>query len=61
MLNLFYFVNGVDYFDVLRGFFNGMELLNFFNEVFFVDRVDGLIIFENDDVVIMDNCGFYYG
>lgn len=52
---------GVDYFDILRCFFNGMESLNFFSEVFFINRVDGLIIFENGDVVIMDNCGFNYG
>ena len=31
-LNLLHSVNGVDYFDVLRGPSNGMELLNFFNE-----------------------------
>lgn len=61
IFNLFYLVYGVDYFDILRCFFNGMELLNFFSEVFFINRVDGLIIFENGDVVIMDNCGFNYG
>ena len=60
-LNLLHSVNGVDYFDVLRGPSNGMELLNFFNETLSVNRVDGSTILENGDVVIMDNCGFHHG
>ena len=31
-LNLLHSVNGVDYFNVLRGASNGKELLNFFDE-----------------------------
>ena len=38
-----------------------MELLNFFNEALSINRVDGLTILENGDVVIMDNCGFHHG
>jgi len=49
----------VDYFDILRGPSNGMEMLIFFNEALSVNRVDGSTILENGDVVIMDNCGFY--
>ena len=60
-LNLLHSVNGVDYFNVLRGPSNGMELLNFFNEALSVNRVDGSTILENGDVVIMDNCGFHHG
>ena len=60
-LNLLHSVHGVDYFNVLRGPSNGMELLNFFNEALSVNRVDGSTILENGDVVIMDNCGFYHG
>ena len=52
-LNLLHSVNGVDYFDVLRGPSNGMELLNFFNEALSVNRVD--------DSTLMDNCGFHHG
>ena len=60
-LNLLHSVHGVDYFDVLRGPSNGMELLNFFNEALSVNRVDGSTFLENGDVVIMDNCGFHHG
>ena len=60
-LNLLHSAQGVDYFDILRGPSNGMELLNFFNEALLVDRVDGSTILENGDVVIMDNCGFHHG
>ena len=63
-LNLLHSVNGVDYFDVVRGPSNVMELLNFFNEALSVNRVDGSTlgsILENGDAVIMDNCGFHHG
>ena len=50
----------MDYFDVLRGPSNGMELLNFFNEALSINRVDGSTILENGNVVIMDNCGFHH-
>ena len=60
-LKLLHSANGVDYFDVLRGPSNGMDLLNFFNEALSINRVDGSTILENGDVVIMDNCGFYHG
>lgn len=51
----------MDYFDVLRGSCNSLELLNFFNEVLLVNRVAGSQIPENGDVVVMDNCGFHHG
>ena len=60
-LNLLHSVHGVDYFKVLRGPSNGMELLNFFNEALSVNRVDGSTILENGEVVIMDNCKFHLG
>ena len=60
-LNLLHSANGVDYFDVLRGPSNGMELLNFFNEALSINRVDGSTILENGDVVIMDNGRFHHG
>ena len=43
-LNLLHSVHGVDYFNVLRGPSNGMELLNFLNEALSVNRVDGSTI-----------------
>ena len=60
-LNLLHSVHGVDYFNILRGPSNGMELLNFFNEALAVNRVDGSTILEIGDIVIMDNCGFHHG
>ena len=60
-LNLLHSANGVDYFDVLRGPSNGMELLNFFNEALSINRIDGSTILENGDVVIMGNGGFHHG
>ena len=60
-LNLLHSIHGVDYFDVLRGPSNGMELLNFFNDALSVNRVDGSTTLENGNVVIMDNCGFHHG
>ncbi|KAL9962205.1 hypothetical protein ACROYT_G031287 [Oculina patagonica] len=60
-LNLLHSIQGVDYFDILHGASNGMELLNFFNEALTIDRVDGSAILENGDLVVMDNCGFHHG
>ena len=37
-LNLLHSANGVDYFDVLRGPSNGMELLNFFNKALSINN-----------------------
>ena len=51
MLNLLHSIQGVDYFDILHGASNGMELLNFFNEALTIDRVDGSTILENRDLV----------
>ena len=59
-LNLLHSFHGVDYFDILRGSSNGMELLNFFNEALSVNRDDGSTILENSDIVITDNCGFHH-
>ena len=60
-LNLLHSIHGVDYFDVLRGPSNSMELWNFCNEALSVNRADGTTILENGDMVIMDNCGFHHG
>ena len=49
-LNLLHSIHGVDYFDVLRGPSNSMELLNFFNEALSVNRADGTTILENGDM-----------
>ena len=41
MLNLLHSIQGVHYYDILRGASNGMEILNFFDEALAVERADG--------------------
>lgn len=60
-INLLHSVNSVDYFNVLDGPSNGMELLNFFDDAIQVKREDGSASLERGDVVVMDNCGFHHG
>lgn len=52
MLSLIHSIHGVDYFNVLTGPSDGMELLTFFNETLSVNRVDSSIILENGNIVI---------
>ena len=59
-INLLYSVVGVDYFNILQGPSNGLELLNFFDDALQVDRADGSAALEHGDVVVMDNCGFHH-
>jgi len=60
-LNLLHSMHGVDYYNILLGPSNGMEMLNFFDEALAVDRVDGSPILEHGDCVVMDNCRFHHG
>ena len=53
-------INGVDYFNILDGPSNGMELLTFFDEAHQLEREDGSATLERGDCVIMDNCGFHH-
>ena len=59
--NLLHSIQGVDYYNILRGAANGMEMLNFFDEALAVERADGSPILELGDCIIMDNCGFHHG
>ena len=59
-LNLLHSVVGVDYFNILRGPSNGLELLNFFDDALQVEQTDGSAALERGDVVVMDNCGFHH-
>ena len=46
-LNLLHSLQGVDdYYNILRGASNGMEILNFFDEALAVERADGSPILE---------------
>ena len=53
-------VAGVDYFNILQGPSNGLELLNFFDNTLEVERTEGSAALERGDVVVMDNCGFHH-
>ena len=60
-VNLMHSITGVDFFNILDGPSNGMELLNFFDEALQLEREDGSAVLERGDCVIMpDNCGFYH-
>lgn len=50
-LNLFHSIQGVDYYNILRGASNGMEMLNFFDEALAVERADGSPILELGDYI----------
>ena len=60
-LNLLHSIQGVDYYNILRGASNGMGMLNFFDDALAVERADGSPILELGDCIIMDNCGFHHG
>ena len=59
-INLLHSINGVDFFNILDGPCNGMELLTFFDEALQLEREYGSATLERGDCVIMDNCGFHY-
>lgn len=59
-INLLHSITGVDFFNILDGPSNGMELLNFFNEAIQLERQDGSAVLERGDCVVMDNCGFHH-
>ena len=60
-LNLLFSLRGVDYFNILDGPSNGLQMLNFFEEALEVERPDGSVLLERGDVVVMDNCGCHHG
>ena len=53
---------GVDYFNILQGQSNGLELLIFFDDALQVQcrTADGSAALERGDLVVMDNCGFHH-
>ena len=59
-INLLHCINGIDFFNILDGPSNGMELLTFFDEALQLEREDGSATLERGDCVIMDNCGFHH-
>ena len=61
-VNLLHSRFGVDYFNILDGPSNGLEMLHFFQECLtIVDPVFGNPVLSHGDIVVMDNCGFHHG
>ena len=61
-VNLLHSRFGVDYFDILDGPSNELEMLHFFRECLtIVDPVYGNPDLNHGDIVVMDNCGFHHG
>ena len=59
-INLLHSFCGMDFYNILEGPSNGLEMLNFFDEVLQEQRADGSAVLERGDCVIMDNCGFHH-
>ena len=53
--NLLHSPSGVDFYNVLDGPSNGLELLNFFDEILQEQRADGSAVLERGDCLVMDN------
>ena len=60
-VNLLHNIHGVSHFNVLRGPSNGLELLNFFEEALEQEDVFANHVIKENDVIVMDNCGFHHG
>ena len=59
-INLLHSINGVDFYNILDGPSNGMELLTFFHTALQLERQDRSATLERGDCVVMDNCGFHH-
>lgn len=51
---------GIDYYDILDGPSNAMELVNFFDELMQKTNQLGNPVLAHGDCVILDNCGFHH-
>ena len=60
-VNLLQSALGVDHYNILQGPSNGNELLLFFDDVLTLQKLDGSVVLERGDTVVMDNCGFHHG
>lgn len=60
-INLLQSSLGVDYFNVIEGASNGLQLLDFFIDAVNEKDIYGYNKLSPGDVVIMDNCGFHHG
>ena len=59
-LNLICGYFGVDYYNIIEGASNGLELLQFFTEALNEEHENGNPKIAAGDAVVMDNCGFHH-
>ena len=59
-VNLLCSIFGVDYYNILEGPSNGLELLQFFEDALEQRYENGYPILAEGDAVILDNCGFHH-
>ncbi|CAB4032036.1 Hypothetical predicted protein [Paramuricea clavata] len=59
-VNLLCSMFGIDYYNILEGPSNGLELLQFFEEALEQGYEDGNPILRPGDAVVLDNCGFHH-
>ncbi|XP_071138624.1 uncharacterized protein [Mytilus edulis] len=52
---------GVDYFNIIDGPSNGLQLVNFFVEALNETDIYGNSKLSPGDVIVLDNCGFHHG
>ena len=60
-VNLLHSIFGVDFYFIIPGASNSSELISFFDYALECQKDNGLPVFTEGDMVIMDNCGFHYG
>ncbi|EDO38774.1 predicted protein [Nematostella vectensis] len=59
-INLLHSLDAVDFYNILDGPSNGMELILFFDEALQLERQNGSAVLERGDCVIMDNYGSHH-
>ena len=59
-VNLLHSLFGVDYYNILDCPTNGFRLLHFFEDAVEIQRPDGSVLFEGNNCVVMDYCGFHH-
>ncbi len=59
-VNLLCSMFDIDYYNILEGPSNGLELLQFFEEALEQTYENGNLVLADGDAVVMDNCGFHH-
>jgi hypothetical protein len=59
-VNLLHSIHGIDYYNIIKGASNGLEMLQFFSDALTATDANGIQKLSPGDVVVMDNCGFHH-